>query len=51
MYIEIESHLRAAGRGLELIGVTDREAERLAGVVFRLAQRVAVDSGRLESAA
>jgi hypothetical protein len=51
MYTAIEDHLRAAGRGLELIGVTDQDAARLAGICFRLAQRVAVDSGRLESPA
>ena len=51
MYVEIEAHLRAAGRGLEWAGVTDSEAARLASIVYRLAQRVAVDSGRLESAA
>lgn len=51
MYIEIEANLRAAGRGLECAGVTDPEAARLAPIVYRLAQRVAVDSGRLESAA
>ena len=51
MYLEIECHLRAAGRGLEALGVTDGDAGRLAGVCFRLAQRAAVDSGRLASAA
>jgi hypothetical protein len=49
--MHIEIHLREAGRGLELLGVTDPESARLAGVVFRLAQRVAVDAGRLEPAA
>lgn len=48
MFGEIEAHLRGAGRLLELVGVTEIEAARLANVVFRLAQRVAVDSGRLE---
>jgi hypothetical protein len=51
MYLRIEEHLRAAGRGLEVLGVIDLDAARLAGVCFRLAQRVAVDSGRLERAA
>lgn len=51
MYIEIEADLRAAGRGLECAGVTDPEAARLARVVLRLAQRVAIDSCRLEPAA
>ena len=51
MYVVIEAHLREAGRGLEWLGVTDTEAARLAGVCFRLAQRVAVDAGRLEAAA
>lgn len=51
MYLEIEAHLRAAGRGLECAGVTDPEAARLAPIILRMAQRVAIDSGRLESAA
>jgi hypothetical protein len=51
MYLEVEWHLRAAGRSLEWAGVGDPDAARLAGIVFRLAQRVAVDSGRLEAAA
>jgi hypothetical protein len=51
VYIEVEWHLRAAGRGLEVPGVTEPDATRLAGVCFRLAQRIAVDSGRLELAA
>jgi hypothetical protein len=42
---------REAGRALELIGVTDEEADRLARVAFRLAQRCAVDGGRLERVA
>lgn len=46
-----EAHLRAAARLLEYAGVTDPEAERLAHIVFRLAQRLAVDCGRLERAA
>ena len=51
MYVAIEAHLREAARGLEWLGVTDVESARLAGVCFRLAQRVAVDAGRLEAAA
>ena len=51
MYLTIEAHLREAGRGLEFLGVADADAARLAGVCFRLAQRVAVDAGRLEAAA
>jgi hypothetical protein len=51
MYLQIEEHLRAAGRELELLGVIDLDAARLAGVCFRLAQRVAVAAGRLECAA
>jgi hypothetical protein len=47
---EAEACLRAAGRLLEHVGVTDIESARLARVVFRLAQRVAVDGGRLEAA-
>ncbi len=46
--IEVECHLRQAGRLLEHVGAGDRESARLAGIVFRLAQRVAVDGGRLE---
>lgn len=42
-----EMHLRAAARHLEHAGVIDLEWHRLSKVVFRLAQRVAVDSGRL----
>jgi hypothetical protein len=44
-----EEHLRAAGRALELS--VDPELARMAKIAFRLAQRVAVDSGRLEVAA
>lgn len=50
MYIEVECYLRAAGRGLEVLGVTDAESARLAGVVFRLAQQ-RVRSDRLERSA
>ena len=46
-----ELSLREAGRQLECAGVTDPEWSRLARIVFRLAQRVAIDSGRLEPAA
>jgi hypothetical protein len=41
--IEAEAALREAGRFLELIGTADTEAERLAGIVFRLASRVRSD--------
>jgi len=41
--IEVECHLRAAGRALEHVGVNDIELARLAGVVFRLASRVRTD--------
>jgi hypothetical protein len=51
VYVQVEGYLRAAGRGLEWAGIVDPEAARLARIVFRLAQRVAVDSGRLEPAA
>ncbi len=41
--IEVECHLRQAGRLLEHVGVSDIESARLAGVVFRLASRVRTD--------
>ena len=41
--IEVECHLRQAGRLLEHGGVSDIESARLAGVVFRLASRVRSD--------
>ncbi len=44
-----EVALREAGRALE--ASTDPELNRLGRIAFRLAQRVAVDSGRLERAA
>jgi len=47
----IEINLREAGRLAELAGVSDPEFARLAGIILRLAQRVAVDGGRLERAA
>jgi hypothetical protein len=50
MHAAIESHLRHAGRLLEVAGVVDPEAARLAKIVFRLAQRIAVDAGRLAAA-
>jgi hypothetical protein len=50
-YVSAEKHLRAAGRGLERVGVFDPQGARLAGICFRLAHRVVVDSGRLEAAA
>jgi hypothetical protein len=46
-----EALLRQAARLLEVIGVTDDEMARTARVVFQIAQRVAVDAGRLERAA
>jgi hypothetical protein len=46
-----EQELRQAGRRLEHAGIADPEYARIAKVLFRLAQRVAVDSGRLEPAA
>jgi hypothetical protein len=45
--LEAECHLRQAGRALEVLGLIDDESARLAGIVYRLAQRVAVDTGRL----
>jgi hypothetical protein len=50
VYLQVEGYLRAAGRGLEWAGIANPEAARLARIVFRLAQRVAVDAGRLEAA-
>jgi hypothetical protein len=41
VYIAVESHLRVAGRGLELAGVSDPESARLARVVFRLPPELA----------
>lgn len=49
MHIEIECHLRAAGRLLEYAGVGDPESARLADIAFRLASRVRSD--RLERTA
>lgn len=49
--VEAEASLRHAARLLEYCGVTDDESARLARIVFRLAQRVGVDAGRLEAAA
>jgi hypothetical protein len=49
MHIEIECHLRAAGRLLEYAGVGDPESARLAGIAFRLASRIRSD--RLERTA
>ena len=48
--IQAEAAFREAGRALEVLGVTDAEAARLAPIAFRLAQRVAVGCGRLEAA-
>jgi len=46
-----EEMILEAARLCEVVGVTDPEQTRNAGVLFRLAQRVAVDSGRLDRAA
>jgi hypothetical protein len=43
-----ESHLRQAARLMELDPAEDWQ--RLSKIVLRLAQRIAVDSGRLEAA-
>lgn len=43
--------VRQAARLCEVAGVSDPQLARLAGVLFRMAQRLAVDSGRLEAAA
>ena len=42
-YVEAEAALRDAGRKLEALGVTDPDAARLAGAVFRFASRVRTD--------
>ena len=42
-YIEAEAHLREAGRKLEVLGLVDNEAARMALVVYRLASRVRSD--------
>lgn len=42
-HAQAEESLRDAARKLEVLGVTDPEAARLAGVVFRLAGRVRSD--------
>lgn len=42
-HLDVECHLRQAGRLLEHVGVSDIESARLAGVVFRLASRVRTD--------
>lgn len=49
LMLRAESHLRQAGRALECS--VDPELARLSRVTFRLAQRIAVDGGRLERAA
>lgn len=41
--VDAEIHLRQAGRALEAVGVTDPDAARLAGAVFRFASRVRSD--------
>lgn len=48
-YGEAETHLRIAARKLEVLGLVDQEAARLALVVYRLASRVRTD--RLAAAA
>jgi hypothetical protein len=48
-YAEAEAHLREAGRRLEVLGLVDHEAARMALVVYRLASRVRTD--RLAAAA
>ena len=42
-YVEAEAHLRQAGRALEVLGLVDNEAARMALVVYRLASRVRSD--------
>ena len=42
-YIEAEAHLREAARKLEVVGLVDGEAARMALVVYRLASRVRSD--------
>ena len=42
-HVEAESHLRQAGRALEVLGLVDNESARLALVVYRLASRVRAD--------
>ena len=48
-YAEAEVHLREAGRRLEVLGLMDNEAARMALVVYRLASRIRSD--RLAAAA
>jgi len=47
--VRAEIHLREAGRACELF--VDPEIQRIGLIAFRLAQRIAVGSGRLERAA
>ena len=42
-HAEAETHLRLAARRLEVIGVTDAEAARMARVAFRLASKIRTD--------
>lgn len=42
-YSEAEAYLREAGRRLEVLGLVDQEAARMALVVYRLASRVRTD--------
>ena len=42
-YSEAEAHLREAGRRLEVLGLVDNEAARMAIVVYRLASRIRSD--------
>ena len=46
-----EADLRAAARTLETLAVIEPEFGRVAAWAYRLAQRVAIDSGRLDAAA
>lgn len=48
-WTEAEGHLRQAGRKLEVLGLVDGEAARMAVVVYRLASRIRTD--RLAAAA
>ena len=45
--IDMEVHLRAAGRLAELVGVCDPDVARLAGICFRMASRIRGDRLRV----
>ncbi len=47
--VMVEIRLREAGRGLEFLGMSDPEADRMGRVLLRLASRVRTD--RLAAAA